>query len=74
MNDELLKVNVNVELTARSLQTIVANAKKMNKADDRGIYRIDTADMVSDLITRFLQEKEFEKYVENSDLYGELHR
>ncbi len=56
-------VNANVEMTTESLQTIVENAKKEAGRDEKGIYRIDTADKVSEMISRFLLEKDFEGYV-----------
>jgi hypothetical protein len=58
-------VNANVEMTTRSLQTIVENAKKKVGRDEKGFYRVDTADKVSEMISRFLLEKDFESYVKN---------
>jgi hypothetical protein len=58
-------VNANVEMTTRSLQTIVENAKKKVGRDEKGFYRVDTADKVSEMISRFLLEKDFEDYVMN---------
>ena len=40
---ETLVVNVNVEITATSLQAIVKNAKKITRWDLKGVYRVDTA-------------------------------
>ena len=58
-------VNANVEMTTGSLQTIVENAKKKAGRDKKGVYRVDTADKVSEIISRFLLEKDFEGYVKN---------
>ena len=58
-------VNANVEMTTRSLRTIVENAKQMVGRDEKGFYKVDTADKVSEMISRFLLEKNFEGYVEN---------
>ena len=58
-------VNANVEMTTRALQTIVENAKQEAGRDEKGIYRVDTADRVSEMISRFLLEKDFEGYVKN---------
>ncbi len=41
---ETLVVNVNVEITATSLQAIVENAKIITGHDSKGVYRVDTAD------------------------------
>jgi hypothetical protein len=62
--DNTLRVNVNVEITATALETIVAKAKQEAGADEKGVYHIDTAEKVSDTISRFLMEKDFEGYVE----------
>lgn len=61
-NDKLT-IHVNVEISAASLQAIVANAKRMASKDAQGICRIDTADQVSLMISRFLDEKDFDRYV-----------
>ncbi len=62
---ETLEVNVNVEITAVSLQAIVENVKKNTGRDSKGIYRVDTADKVSQIISRFLFEKDFESYAKD---------
>jgi hypothetical protein len=62
---DTIVVNANVEMTTRSLQTIVDNAKKKVGRDEKGFYRVDTADKVSEMISRFLLEKDFEGYVMN---------
>ena len=64
---DTIKVHLNVEMTTQSLETIVENAKKKAGRDEKGIYRIDTADKVSEMVSRFLLEKDFEGYVENRD-------
>jgi len=60
-----ITVHANVEMTTASLQAIVENAKKVAGCDEKGIYRVDTADKVSEMISRFLLENDFERYVEN---------
>jgi len=62
---DTIVVNANVEMTIRSLQAIVENAKQKAGRDEKGVYRVDTADKVSEMISRFLLEKNFEGYVEN---------
>jgi len=66
---DLLLVNANINITAQSLQAIVANAKKKSGKDEKGIYRVDTADKVGEMISKFLLENDFEAYVENFDNY-----
>lgn len=66
---DLLSVHINVEIPATALQAIVANAKLTAPKDENGTYRIDTADYVSTMITQFLLEKNFEKYVADINNY-----
>lgn len=62
-SSEKLYVHVNVEISSAALQAIVANAKRMASKDSDGIYRVDTADQLSIMISRFLDEKDFDNYV-----------
>ncbi|MGD9010689.1 MAG: hypothetical protein PVG41_22370 [Desulfobacteraceae bacterium] len=71
-NDDKLSVHVNVQITASALQSIVSNAKRVATRDANGSYRIDTADQVSIMITRFLDEKDFEAYAKDIDNYKPL--
>jgi hypothetical protein len=66
---ETLTVNVNVEITAAALQAIVENAKKIEGRDEKGVYRIDTADKVSEMISNFILETDFESYAKNIENY-----
>lgn len=59
---ETIKIHVNIELTPPALQAVVENAKKIAGTDRRGVYTVDTAEKVSEMITRFLIEKDFESY------------
>lgn len=65
----LLTVHVNVEVTAATLETIVNNVKQLAGKDAGGRYRVDPADNVSELISRFLAEKGFEEWVRDIDNY-----
>jgi hypothetical protein len=67
---DTLMVRANVEMTAASLQAIVENAKKVSGPDQKGGSRVDTADKVSEMISRFLLENDFESFVKNIDNYG----
>ncbi len=59
---DTIVVHANVEITRNTLQAIVENAKKVSGPDAKGIYRVDTADKVSEMISRFLLENDFESY------------
>ena len=67
---ETLLVRANVEITAASLQAIVENVKRISGPNAKGRYRVDTADKVSEMISRFLLENDFENFVKNVDNYG----
>ena len=58
-------VRANVEMTTASLQAIVANAKQVSGPDEKGVYRVDTADQVSVMISRFLLENDFEGFAKD---------
>ncbi len=65
---DIIEVNVNVKMPVIALQTIVENSKKIVGLDkEKGYYRIDTADKVSEMISKFLLENNFEKFVQDID-------
>lgn len=64
-SNDKLRIRVNIEITAIALQAIVAHAKKSAQKNSQGSYHIDTADQVSEMITRFLEEKNFEDFALN---------
>ncbi len=59
---DTLVINAKVEITAAALQAIVENAKKNTGCDPDGVYRVDTFGKVSQIISRFLFENDFESY------------
>ena len=69
MQDESIRVNANIDLTPAALQAIVANAKAVAGADEKGIYRVDTADKVSEIISLFLHKMDFESFARNIENY-----
>ena len=66
---EMITVHVNVDITVVSLQTIVENVKRIAGRDENGVYRVDTADKVSQMISRFILDNDFEGYVKNIENY-----
>jgi len=66
---EIITVHVNIDLTAASLQAIVENVKKIAGHDAKGIYRVDTAEWVNKVVSRFLTENDFESYTKNIENY-----
>ena len=67
--EDTIAVNVVVEMTTASLKAIVENAKRLSGRNEKGHYTVDTADKVSEMISHFLLEKDFEKFVTNHDNY-----
>jgi hypothetical protein len=65
----LVRVHVNIELPATSLQAVVANSKKKAGANQNGRHRMDTADALAALISKFLLEKDFDAFVRDVDHY-----
>jgi len=68
-NDKL-RIHVNIEISTVALQAIVANAKRLAPRGANGSYHIDTADKVSEMVTRFLEENDFEGFVNNLENYA----
>lgn len=68
-NSPLVRVHVNIEISAASLQAVVANAKKRAPAVEKGRYRVDTADALATLISTFLQVKGFEEFARDVNNY-----
>lgn len=68
-NKETLLIRANVEITADSLKAIVDNVKEVTGPDQKGVYRVDTADKVGEMISRFLLEQDFESFARNIDNY-----
>jgi len=67
--NDMITVHVNVEITASSLQTIVENVKQLAGRYEKGVYRVDTSDKVSEMISRFLFDNDFESYVKQIENY-----
>jgi hypothetical protein len=69
-----IRVNVNIEISGATLQKIVQTAKDIVGRNDKGHYRIDTADLLEDLLTTFVQNNGFDAYIADRDNYGFLTR
>ena len=66
---DMVTVHVNVDITGASLQTIVENVKQLAGRDEEGADHVDTADKVSEMISRFLFDNDFEGYVKHFENY-----
>jgi len=63
--NNLITVSVNVDITPTSLQAVVENAKQSVGRDEKGIYRVDTAVWLGNVISDFLKLHDFETYAKN---------
>jgi len=66
---DTILINANIEISVKALKIIVANAKQAVGQNEKGHYQVDTADKVSEMISRFLMEHDFENYVTDLDSY-----
>ncbi len=67
---ETIRINARVEITTDALGTIVENARLLEgRMTEKPQHRMDTADMVGEMISRFLYENDFDSYVQNLDNY-----
>ncbi len=72
MSESKLKINANLEITGYALETVVTMAKTLSKKDEKGRIKIDTAGLVSDMITKFLEENDFDGFVSKAENYQGL--
>lgn len=68
--DNTIDVNVVIELTPNALQAIVENAKRITGRNEKGHYKVDTADKVGEMVSRFLAENNFESFASDSANYA----
>lgn len=71
-SQDTIVVSARVEMTTESLRRVVEKAKQLAGRDHQGRYRVDTADVVNRMISRFLLEKDFESYVQNTENYKSI--
>ena len=67
--EDTITVNVVIEMTTASLKAIVENAKHLSGKNEKGHYRVDTADKVGEMVSRFLFENDFEHFVTTPENY-----
>jgi hypothetical protein len=66
---DTIEVRANVIMTTASLKAIVENMKKMAGQDEKGHVKVDTADAVNKMISRFLLERDFEAFARDENSY-----
>lgn len=68
-NIDTIEVHTNVIMTTESLKAIVANTKRIAGKNEKGHYKVDTADAVGQMISRFLLENDFEVFAKDESNY-----
>ena len=69
-SSDTITINAVVDISATALQDIVKMAKQLTGPNEKGVYRVDTADAVSALISGFLRDADFETYVKDEKNYN----
>ena len=69
LDNDILAVNVVIDLSPEALQAIVENAKRLSGRNEKGHYKVDTADKVGEMVSRFLAENKFENFVKDPANY-----
>jgi len=67
---QTIEISAVLEITPESLQSIVGNGKQLAGQDEKGHFKIDTAELANRVISRFLMEKDFESYAEDIGNYS----
>lgn len=66
---DTIEIHTNVIMTTASLKAIVENMKKIAGRDEKGHVKVDTADAVNKMISRFLLERDFETFARDENNY-----
>ncbi len=67
--NNLITINAKLDIATGALQAVVENARQITGRNEKGHYKVDTADMVGEMISRFLLENDFESFARNIDNY-----
>lgn len=59
---ETITIHSRIDLEPEVLENVKARCKEVVKKKNLKMYEVDPADMVGELISKFLEEKEFTKY------------
>jgi uncharacterized membrane protein len=66
---DMVTVQVNLDIGVEALKSVVANAKAVAGKNDRGVYRVDTADKLGEMISKFLLKAGFQKFAQDLENY-----
>ena len=68
-SSETIVVNATIEISTAALTAVVENAKRLAGRDEKGYFRVDTADTLGKMVSRFLMEKDFESFAKDPANY-----
>jgi len=68
-NIDTIEVHTNVIMTTESLKAVVENTKKTAGKNEKGRLKVDTADAVGQMVSRFLLENDFEAFAKDESNY-----
>lgn len=66
---DMVTVQVNLDIGVEALKSVVANAKAIAGKNDRGVYQVDTADKLGEMITKFLLKADFQEFAQDLENY-----
>ena len=66
---DTIEIHTNVIMTTESLKAIVQNMKRVSGKNEKGHYKVDTAEAVGQMISRFLLENDFEAFTKDESHY-----
>ena len=66
---DTIEIHTNVIMTTESLKAIVENTREISGKNEKGHYKVDTADAVGKMISRFLLENDFEAFARDKSNY-----
>ena len=66
---DTIEIHTNVIMTTESLKAIVDNMKRISGKNEKGHYKVDTAEAVGQMISRYLLETDFEAFARDESHY-----
>lgn len=67
--NETITISAKVDITPAALEAVVENAKQLTGRNEKGHYRVDTAEKVNEMISKFLAKYDFESFAKDIDNY-----
>jgi len=71
---DIVKIHARVEVSPSVLENVKKRCKEIVKSKGLKMYQVDPADMVGELISKFLMENDFSSYAESISNYPEILR